>query len=102
MSGTLFLCLWITVMLIMVIATVLSIKLNLRLRDHYPQIYEDVGKPRMLSRRQDFLWRLVPHRKTLSEADWRLRTILVWLYWTTMVIAVVTAVTAAWPVLRPG
>ena len=102
MNGALFLCVWALLVIFIVIATILSIKLNLRLRDHYPQIYEDIGRPSLFSRSPDFLWRLVPHRKALSEADWQLRTILVRLYWVIMAVVVTTAIAAGWSAWHPG
>lgn len=106
MSVTLFFCLWLGVLAFVLTFTVLSVTLNLRLRNRYPDIYDAVGKPRLFSRYPDFLWELPAHRAALSDGDWRLRTWLVRLYWLGMAAALAAAVSAVWDIFtahaRPG
>ena len=98
MNVTLFFCLWLGLLVYVVTFTALTVTLNLRLRNHYPQIYEAVGKPRLFSRYPDFLWELPAHRAVLGDRDWRLRMLLVRLYWLGMAAALAAAVSAAWSI----
>lgn len=98
MSITLFLCLWLGVLVFVAGFATLSITLNLRLRRRYPSVYEAVGKPRLFSRYPDFLWELPAHRAVLSEGDWRLRTWLVWLHGLGVVAALAVAIWSAWDI----
>lgn len=100
MSGRFLWTMLASVWIYVAVFNLLSVGLNLRLRRRYPEVYDAVGRPPLVSRHADFFWSLSAHRGVLSVWDWRLRMVLVCLHCIGTLAAVTAGIWSAWAFFR--
>lgn len=86
---------WLVLMIAMSAFAIAVSVLIVRLREIYPVLYESIGKPRVVSRKTEFLWRLRHKQSDLSKKDrmlFRLCVALLVATWILFILSIACAV----------
>jgi hypothetical protein len=82
MASYLIAVLWTFLMAALTALFITRAKLIFRLRENYPNLYSNIGRPAGFSRSIEFLWQLRPYQSELSARDLKLLRLNLALFYT--------------------